>query len=133
MPCRVVIADDAEGVRSLTRELLNEHDDITVVGEAIDGVEAVAAVLAFHPDVLLLDLSMPRMDGLQVLFHLRAQETDTRIVVLSGFARDRMGPLLLEAGASSYLEKGASPEVLRRAVLDACGQEPQSELARRAS
>lgn len=124
MRCRVVLADDLEPLRSLARALLEESQKIEVVGEASDGVEAIAAVLAFKPDVLLLDLSMPNVDGLQVLLHLRAQRVTTRIVVFSSHSRDRLMPLLIDAGATAYVEKGATPEVLVRAVLDACAAPP---------
>ena len=120
MPCRVVIADDVEAARTLFRHALEMDGRIEVVAEASNGEEAVAAVLEHHPDVLLTDLAMPVMDGLQTMLALREQRSDTRVVVLTGFARDRLGPLVLDAGADAYLEKGASREVICRTVLDAC-------------
>lgn len=118
--CRVVIADDMDAARALFRHALAD-ERIEVVAEAVNGREAVAAVLDHEPDVLLTDLSMPVMDGLQVLLELRSRHTQTAVVVLTGFARDRLGPLVLDSGASAYLEKGASREVICRTVLDACG------------
>jgi DNA-binding NarL/FixJ family response regulator len=126
MRCKVVIADDAEATRALFRALLAEQDTIDVVAEAGNGVEALAAVRAHQPDVLLLDLAMPELDGLQVLLALQSEPVDTRVVVLSGFARDRMAPLVLESGATAYLEKGVSAQVLARAVLDACAATPRT-------
>lgn len=121
MSCKVVIADDSEAVRLLFRATLDTHPDIEVLGEAANGVEALAAVHAHEPDVLVLDLSMPEMDGLQVLLAMRADESiGTRVVVLSGYARDRLAPIVLESGAVAYLEKGVAPDVLCRVVLDAC-------------
>lgn len=119
--CRVVIADDIDAARALFRIGLEADGRIEVVGEATNGVEAVAAVLEHEPDVLLTDLAMPVMDGLQVLLELRTRRVPTRVVVLTGFARDRLGPLVLESGAVAYLEKGAPREVICRTVLDACG------------
>lgn len=120
MPCRVVIADDVDAVRALFRHVLEAHERIEVVAEAADGREAVEAVLEHRPDVLVTDLAMPVMDGLQALVELRERRVDTRVVVLTGFARDRLGPVVLEAGADAYLEKGATREVICRTVLEAC-------------
>ena len=118
--CRVVIADDAPGSRALFRTVLENDERIEVVGEAANGAEALAIVRSEAPDVLLCDLSMPVLDGLQTLLALRAESSPTRVVVLTGFSRDRLGPLVLDAGAVAYLEKGATPEVICRTVMDAC-------------
>lgn len=120
MPCRIFIADDVEALRALWRQLLTELGDIEVVGEAGDGADAIAGVRATRPDVLLLDLSMPKVDGLEVIRTLREQVPETRIVVASGFAASRLASLALELGASAYFEKGAPVEQLRAAVLGAC-------------
>lgn len=120
MPCRVFIADDVEALRVLWRQLLSEDADIEVVGDAGDGAAAIAGVKATRPDVLVLDLSMPQVDGLEVIRTLRAQAPETRIVVASGFAAARLAPLALELGASAYFEKGAPVDTLREAVLTAC-------------
>ena len=115
-----MIADAYPAIRALARLALEEADSLEVVGEASDGVEAIAAVLEHAPDVLLLDLSMPAIDGLEVLTHLQRERVPTKVVIFSSHSRERLAPLLLELGALTYVEKGASPEVLRRAVLDAC-------------
>jgi DNA-binding NarL/FixJ family response regulator len=119
MPCRVFIADDVEAIRALWREFLEEDPGIEVVGEAPDGESAVGGVLATLPDVLLLDLSMPRVDGLEVIRTLQRDMPDVRIVVASGFTAARLAPLALELGATAYLEKGITAEALREAVLAA--------------
>ena len=126
MRCKVVIADDSAPVRRLCREMLGLDARIEVVAEAADGHEALAAVRAERPDVLVMDLAMPRMDGLQALLALRAEGLPTRVVVLSGYARDRLGPLILDSGAFAYLEKGVAAEVLCRTVLDAARQPARS-------
>jgi DNA-binding NarL/FixJ family response regulator len=121
MPCRVFIADDVEAIRALWREFLEEDPDIEVVGEASDGQAAIDGVRAAQPDVLVLDLSMPRVDGLQVIRTLNQDVPEVRIVVASGFSSARLAPLALELGATAYLEKGVPADALREAVLTASG------------
>ena len=120
VPCRVFIADDVEALRVLWAHLLVEHGDIEVVGEAGDGEAAIEGVKATRPDVLVLDLSMPRVDGLEVLRTLRDEVPETGIVVASGLSAERLAPLALDLGASAYVEKGGPLERLREAVLGAC-------------
>ena len=106
-PLRVVIADDAADIRLLVGLSLAEDGGFQLVGEAGDGLEAVALVTEHRPDILLLDLAMPKMDGLSVIPLVRAESPDTRIVVLSGFdARTAAAPAL-ELGATAFIEKGA--------------------------
>lgn len=104
----------------LWAELLAEHGDIEVVGGAGDGEAAIAGVKETRPDVLVLDLSMPRVDGLEVIRTLRKDVPETSIVVASGFSSERLAPLALELGATAYFEKGGPVERLREAVLCAC-------------
>jgi DNA-binding NarL/FixJ family response regulator len=120
MPCRVFIADDVQALRVLWRQFLEEDEEIEVVGEAGDGREALAGVARTKPDVLVLDLSMPHMDGLEVIRVAAREHPDTKIVVASGFAESRLGPLALELGASAYFEKGGTAERLRELVHEAC-------------
>ena len=120
MTCRLFIADDVEALRVLWRELLAEDAGIEVVGEAADGRAALDGVRATQPDVLLLDLSMPRLDGLEVLRELRAEGARTAVVVASGFAGRRMARTALELGARDYFEKGAAIAELREKVWSAC-------------
>ena len=120
MSCRVFIADDVEALRLLWRTFLDEDPAIEVVGEAADGEEAVSGVRRTNPDVLLLDLSMPKLDGLEVIRALREEDSDTRVVVASGFAASRLAPVALELGAVAYFEKGGSVDQLRSMVVNAC-------------
>lgn len=120
MPCKVFIADDVEALRLLWAQLLAEHGDIEVVGEAGDGEAAIAGVKETRPDVLVLDLSMPRVDGLEVIRTLRQEVPETSIVVASGFSSERIAPIALELGAAAYFQKGSPVERLREAVLCAC-------------
>jgi DNA-binding NarL/FixJ family response regulator len=121
---QVVVADDVEALRALVRLALEEHDDIEVVGEASDGRAAVAAAAELHPDVLLLDVSMPGYDGLEALIDVRRQAPEVAVVMLSGFAAARLAPQAIELGAHSYLEKGATFEEIAAAVRAAAEARP---------
>jgi CheY-like chemotaxis protein/PAS domain-containing protein len=115
---RVVVADDAADLRVLLRLTLTHLGGVDVVGEAEDGRQAVAAVARLRPDVLLLDLSMPVMDGLEAIPLVREASPDTKILVLSGFDADRMAPAALDAGAHGYLEKGRPVEEIALALSE---------------
>ena len=103
---RVVLADDAAVYRQLIRVLLEADGRFEIVAEAGDGVEAIRACESEQPDVILLDLAMPRLDGLQAIPRIKACSPRTSIIVLSGFARDQLERQALAAGANAYLEKG---------------------------
>ena len=118
---RVFICDDNPELRELTRIGLEEDPDLRVVGEAQDAPTAIAAMTACHPDVLLLDLSMPGMDGLEALPSIKAAAPGTRIVIFSGFSAHRLADKSRELGADEYVEKGAPMEALRDTVR-ACRQ-----------
>jgi len=106
-PLRVVIIDDTADLRELLRLAL-VRGGMRVVGEAGDGRSGIEAVRVGRPDVILLDLSMPVMDGLEALPHLRVLAPAARIIVLSGFGATQMAERALEVGADGYLQKGAS-------------------------
>jgi NarL family two-component system response regulator LiaR len=113
---RVVIADDHEVVREGLRGFLALQDDIEVVGEAADGEEAVAAVAHLEPDVALIDLVMPQVDGLEAIKRIRALSIATRVIVLTSFAdEDKMLPAV-RAGAVGYLLKDVDPRELVAAI-----------------
>lgn len=120
MACRVFIADDVEGIRTLWRLLLEEDRDIVVVGEAADGDAALAGIAKTAPDVALLDLSMPVRDGLEVLQTLQAEVPDLPVVVASGFATTRLSELAVGLGAFGYFQKGDPPDELVEIVRSAC-------------
>jgi DNA-binding NarL/FixJ family response regulator len=115
---RVVLCDDVAELRRLVREVLEEDPAIEVVDEAGTGSECVRIVAERRPDVLLLDLSMPDMDGLEALPRVVRSSPSTRIIVFSGFAADRMRAPALERGADLYIEKGTSLDALADAVRD---------------
>jgi PAS domain S-box-containing protein len=104
---RVVVADDTPAIRRMLQVLLDEAGGMRIVGEASDGAAAVAAVQDLAPDLLLLDLAMPEMDGLQVLKKVRTDHPDTSVVIVSGYAREHLLDVTKGLGADAYIEKGA--------------------------
>jgi DNA-binding NarL/FixJ family response regulator len=115
MTPRVVIADDQVLVRTGFRMILTARG-IEVVGEAGDGAEAVAAVRRLRPDVVLMDIRMPAMDGLEATRRILAEPTDCRVLILTTFDLDRYVYAALAAGASGFLLKDVTPEHLAAAV-----------------
>ena len=115
MTTRVVIADDQALVRTGFRMILSARG-IEVVGEAADGVEAVDAVRRLHPDVVLMDIRMPTMDGLEATRRILATPTRCRILILTTFDLDEYVYQALRAGASGFLLKDRPPQELVAAV-----------------
>ncbi len=109
---RIVIADDHAMVRAGLSQLLGSFEDLEVVGTASDGKEAVEVVGQLHPDLVLMDLSMPVMDGIEATAALKQQYPETHVVVLTTFQEPRQVAAALNAGASGYLVKDVEPEVL---------------------
>lgn len=128
-PRRVVIADDSDDLRFLLKMLLSRSEDFDVVAEAADGVSAVEAVRTARPDIILLDLAMPRMDGLEAIPAIRLLSPGTRIVVLSGFDSARMSGAATEAGADAYLEKGASMTDIAASLTQICDRIPVARVS----
>jgi len=118
MTVRVVLADDQELIRSGLRMMLDAHPEITVVAEAGNGVEAVAAVDQHRVDVVLMDVQMPVLDGLAATRRLLAapREPPTKVVMLTTFEYDEYVYEALRAGASGYLLKSVRPEELAPAI-----------------
>ena len=103
---RVLIAEDQHGMRGLVHQLIDLEADLEVVAEATTGQEALDLAASDHPDVIVLDLGLPVLDGEIVLERLRATQPAASIVVLSGQASAIIGPRLLEQGAGAVVEKG---------------------------
>jgi DNA-binding NarL/FixJ family response regulator len=116
---RVVLADDQTLVREGLSLMLNLLDGIEVVGVATDGEQAVELVVSAGPDVALLDLRMPRLDGIEATRRIRARAPDVEVVVLTTYADDQSVIAALRAGARSYLTKDASSEEIERGIRDA--------------
>ena len=121
---RVVIVDDAQPLRALLRSTLSRDGRFDVVGEAGDGREGVRVVLSNTPDVVLLDLAMPVMDGLEVIPRIVAGSPGTRIVVLSGFEARQVEEEVIELGAAAYLPKGVRPRELTDTLSRLCREVP---------
>ena len=118
----VVVCDDVPELRRLARMVLEEHGDMVVVGEAADGREAVETIERCQPDVCVLDLSMPEMDGLEAIPLIHQVAPATEIVVFSGFEEGKVAEVALRLKASRYVRKGAPLEELRQAVKDLAAQ-----------
>ena len=120
---RVLIADDQPVVRQGLRTFLELHDDIEVVGEAEDGERALEAIAALAPDVVLMDLVMPRLDGVAAIERLRESGSPARVIVLTSFLdEDKVLPAV-RAGAAGYLLKDVEPADLVRAIRTVDGGE----------
>ena len=115
-PIRVLVVDDHAVVREGLRAFLELQDGIEVVGEAADGQEAVEQAASLRPDVILMDLVMPRLDGLAAMRALREGLSGARVIVLTSFLDDDKLLPALRAGAAGYLLKNAQPQELARAV-----------------
>jgi DNA-binding NarL/FixJ family response regulator len=115
-PISVYLVDDVRELRELVKYGMEDDPVFEVVGEAGDGRSALEGIAETHPAAVLLDLSMPDMNGLEAILAIRGHDPDVAIIVLSGFSADRMGPQTLERGADGYVEKGSPMEELRDAT-----------------
>lgn len=113
---RVLISDDHPIVRKGLRQLLDAEADVLVIDEASDGMETLDKVRAQRPDVLLLDVAMPRMSGIEVARVVKSALPETRIVVLSMFEKEAYARQALEAGALGYVLKGGPSEEILTAI-----------------
>ena len=115
-PIRVLIVDDHSVVRMGLRVFLDLQSDIEVVGEASDGSEGVAMARRLEPDVILMDLLMPNMDGITAIGRIKAERPETEIVTMTSFIEEDKVTAALEAGASGYVLKDAEAEEVAAAV-----------------
>ena len=122
-PARVLIADDQTIVREGLSTLLSLLPEIEVVGAATDGEEAVRLVVEQRPDVVLMDLRMPRCDGVEATRRIRELAPDTKVIVLTTYADDASVFAALQAGARGYLTKNASAAEIRNAITAVRGGE----------
>jgi DNA-binding NarL/FixJ family response regulator len=115
-PIRVLVADDQRTVREGLTMLVGLIDGVEVVGAACDGVEAVELAQTERPDVVLMDLRMPRMEGAEATRHIRTELPETQVLVLTTYADDESLFPALQAGARGYLTKDASAEEIEQAI-----------------
>lgn len=123
-PLRVVLVDDSEKLRALFRLALEMTSAARIVGEANDGEEGIAVAARERPDVVLLDLSMPTMDGFEALPRIRAASPESHVVVLTGFKRERLEDVAFKLGATAFLEKGIAPTQLATRLAEIAAVPP---------
>jgi len=126
-PIRVLIADDHAILRKGIRALLSTEPDIEVVGETGDGPETVAQAQALRPDVILMDLVMPKMDGIEATRRITAEQPGVRILVLTSFAADDKVFPAIKAGALGYILKDSGPAELVQAIHQVYQGQPSLE------
>ena len=135
-PIRIVIADDHAIFRDGLRRLLATQEDFQVIGEASDGKEAIAMATDLRPDVLLLDLAMPRVPGMEVLRELAHQEVAVRTILLTAAIQPFAVTSALQLGARGIVLKASPPEMLLKSIRSVCegqfwvGSEPVTTFAR---
>ncbi len=113
---RVIIADDHELFREGTRNLIEQEKDMEVVGEASDGTEAIKLVTELGPHVVLMDIAMPKVNGIEATRHIKASHPSTAVLILTAYDNDQYIVALLEAGAAGYLLKNVSGKDLVNAI-----------------
>lgn len=115
-PIAVLICDDTEGMRVLLRAVIGLRPSLRVVGEAGDGNAAIVEAKRHQPDVIMLDLAMPRRTGLDAIRVLRQVAPGARIIVFSGFSEDSVAKEVLELGAARFLSKGSGVDEINDAI-----------------
>lgn len=115
-PIRILLADDHAMVREGTREILDHYPDLDVVGEAEDGDQAVQLAIQLLPDVVLMDIGMPRVNGIEATRRIKAQCPQIAVLVLTAYDDDQYVVAILQAGAAGYLLKSARGSELVEAV-----------------
>ncbi len=118
-PIRILIVDDHAVVRQGLRMFIDLQEDMEVVGEGTNGAEAVTLAETLHPDVVLLDLVMPQMDGVEATARIKAICPSTRVMILTSFGEDDKLIPAIRAGAQGYLLKDIRPDALVQAVREA--------------
>src|SRR5687768_13254590 len=129
----IVVVDDAVEVRTLVRTRLHLSGQLDVVGEGASGRDAVELAARLRPDLMLLDVSMPDLDGLEALPEVLGASPDTRVVMYSGFAEEGLWDRCRALGAAAFLEKSTSLETLSADLLDVLGAEAPAVVAPEAS
>ncbi|MCB8920315.1 MAG: response regulator transcription factor [Ardenticatenaceae bacterium] len=123
-PIRILLVDDHAIVRKGLRALLTEIDDVEVVGEAADGEQAISQAAALQPDVILMDIVMPNMDGIEATQFITRRQPEARVLALTSFASDDKLFPAIKAGALGYLLKDSDPDDLIEAIRQVHRGEP---------
>lgn len=116
-PLRVLLVDDVADLRLSVKMILEIDGRFEVVGEAGDGLTGIELAEELQPDLVLLDLSMPKMDGLEALPEILEVAPDAEVIIFSGFVEGRLGPRVRELGGLGYIEKGIEPDDLVAAIV----------------
>jgi len=116
-PVRVLVADDHPAMRGALARLVREHDRMELVGEAADGEQALALIVALTPDVALLDMRMPRLDGLELLRRLRQSEHPARVLLISGNDDCEIAHEAIGHGAAGFVSKDAEEQEISDAIV----------------
>lgn len=117
---RILIVDDHDIVREGQRALIETEQGMELVGEAKDGIEAVELADRLQPDVILMDLHMPKKDGVEAIMEIKGENPDSRILVLTSFDEDEEVYAAIRAGAMGYLVKDASPQKILKSIRKVC-------------
>lgn len=129
MPIRTLVVDDVPELRAMFSMMLETDDRFEVVGEAGDGLEAIEKAGALRPDLVLLDIAMPRLDGLQAIPRIHAASPGLRILVLSGFETPRVAKQAIELCATAFLEKGATTAKIVSLAAEVAASPPKKACA----
>jgi DNA-binding NarL/FixJ family response regulator len=119
---RVLICDDEPAMRSLLNVVIDRRAGMSVAGEASDGIESIAQAERLQPNVILLDLAMPRMTGLEALPEINRIAPNAKVVILSGFAASFIEDDVLAHGTAGYLQKGVEPDEIVAAIETAAAR-----------
>jgi DNA-binding NarL/FixJ family response regulator len=117
----VLIWDDVDAIRALLGVIIDLRPGLRLLGEANDGEQAIVEAERLQPDVILLDLAMPRLTGLEALPHIQRVAPAARVIVLSGFTTRTLAADALALGAIRYIEKGADPDTIADAIEEVAG------------
>lgn len=123
---KVLIVDDYEPARKAFRELLEQEEGIQVIGEAADGREAIAKYQELHPQVILMDVKMPRMNGITATGRIKKQSPEAKVIILSAYDEKDLAEKAMNLGASAYLTKNQAVEDIIRTILNVCKKKPQA-------
>ncbi len=122
---KVLLVDDHAVVRQGLRMFIEMQKDMEVIGEGVNGMEAVELAARLHPDIILLDLIMPQMDGVEATYKIRKKVPQSRILIMTSFGEDDKVFPAIRAGAQGYLLKDIQPADLIRAIRDCCAGKAQ--------
>jgi DNA-binding NarL/FixJ family response regulator len=122
-PIRVLLVDDHAMVRRGMRDFLELHDDIEIVGEAVDGADAIEQAGALRPDIVVMDLMMPGVDGIEATARIRADLPEVEVIALTSFVEEARVLAAIEAGAAGFLLKNAEADELAAAIRAAAAGE----------